>query len=131
MDSKRARPYERLVEGECTVTECLFCKIAGKELDSDIVHESDDIMVFRDINPAAPLHVLAIPKEHVASVDELNRNHAGVLAEILIALSTIADREGTDGGYRIVTNVGPDAGQSVLHLHFHLLGGRPMAWPPG
>ena len=113
------------------MTECLFCKIARKELDSDVVHESDDIMVFRDINPAAPLHVLAIPKEHVASVDELNRNHAGVLAEMLIALSTIADREGTDGGYRIVTNVGPDAGQSVLHLHFHLLGGRAMEWPPG
>ncbi|MGH2702017.1 MAG: histidine triad nucleotide-binding protein [Actinomycetota bacterium] len=113
------------------MTECLFCKIARRELDSDIVHESDDIMVFRDINPAAPLHVLAIPKEHVASVDELNRNHAGVLAEMLIALSTIADREGTDGGYRIVTNVGPDAGQSVLHLHFHLLGGRTMEWPPG
>ncbi|MGH2774489.1 MAG: histidine triad nucleotide-binding protein [Actinomycetota bacterium] len=113
------------------MTECLFCKIARRELDSDIVHESDDIMVFRDINPAAPLHVLAIPKEHMASVDELNRNHAGVLAEMLIALSTIADREGTDGGYRIVTNVGPDAGQSVLHLHFHLLGGRTMEWPPG
>jgi len=131
MDSKHAYPYEHHVERECIVTECLFCKIARKELDSDIVHESDDIMVFRDINPASPLHVLAIPKEHVASVNELNRNHAGVLAEMLIALSTIADREGTDGGYRIVTNVGPDAGQSVLHLHFHLLGGRAMAWPPG
>jgi histidine triad (HIT) family protein len=113
------------------VTDCLFCKIARKELDSDIVHESDNILVFRDINPAAPLHVLAIPKEHVASADELNRNHASVLAEMLIALSTIAGREGSDGGYRIVTNVGPDAGQSVLHLHFHLLGGRHMAWPPG
>ena len=113
------------------MTDCLFCKIARKELDSDVVHESDDILVFRDINPAAPVHVLAIPKEHVVSVDELNRNHAGVLAEMLIALSTIAGREGTDGGYRIVTNVGPDAGQSVLHLHFHLLGGRHMAWPPG
>ena len=113
------------------MTDCLFCKIARQELDSEVVHESENILVFRDINPAAPLHVLAIPKEHVASVNELNRNHAGVLAEIFVALSTIAGREGTDSGYRIVTNVGPDAGQSVFHLHFHLLGGRPMAWPPG
>jgi histidine triad (HIT) family protein len=113
------------------VTDCLFCKIARKELDSDVVHESDSIMVFRDINPGAPLHVLAIPKEHVASVDELNRNHAEVVTEMLIALSTIAEREGLDGGYRIVTNVGPDAGQSVFHLHFHLLGGRDLKWPPG
>lgn len=113
------------------VTDCLFCKIAGKEIDSDVVHDSDDILVFRDINPAAPLHVLAIPKEHMASVDELNRDHAGLLAEIFMALSTIAKREGTGGGYRIVTNVGSDAGQSVFHLHFHLLGGRPMEWPPG
>ncbi len=113
------------------VTDCLFCKIARKEIDSDVVHESDNILVFRDINPAAPLHVLAIPKEHMASVDELNRGHADLLAETFIALSTIAKQEGTGGGYRIVTNVGSDAGQSVFHLHFHLLGGRPMAWPPG
>lgn len=113
------------------VTDCLFCKIAKKELDSDIVHESDNILVFRDINPAAPLHVLAIPKEHLASVNDLNREHAALLSEMFIALSTIAKREGTDAGYRVVTNVGSDAGQSVFHLHLHLLGGRPMEWPPG
>jgi len=113
------------------VTDCLFCKIARKELDSDIVHETDNVLVFRDINPAAPLHVLAIPKEHLASVDELNAGHADLLAEMFVALSTIAEREGTGAGYRVVTNVGPGAGQSVFHLHFHLLGGRPMTWPPG
>jgi len=113
------------------VTDCLFCKIARKEIDADIVHESDNILVFRDINPAAPLHLLAIPKEHMASVDELNRDHAGLLVEIFTALSAIAKQEGSAGGYRIVTNVGSDAGQSVFHLHFHLLGGRPMEWPPG
>jgi histidine triad (HIT) family protein len=113
------------------VTNCLFCKIARKEIDSDIVHETDNLLVFRDINPAAPLHVLAIPKDHLASVDELDAEHAGLLSEIFLALSTIAEREGTRGGYRIVTNVGPDAGQSVFHLHFHLLGGRTMEWPPG
>jgi histidine triad (HIT) family protein len=113
------------------VNDCLFCKIARKELNSDIVHESDNILVFRDINPVAPLHVLAIPKEHLASVNDLNREHAALLSEMFIALSTIAKREGTDTGYRIVTNVGSDAGQSVFHLHLHLLGGRPMEWPPG
>ena len=113
------------------MTDCLFCKIATKELDSEIVHESDNIVVFRDTSPAAPLHVLAIPKEHIASVDELNREHSEVVGEMFIALSTIAEREGVAGGYRIVTNVGPDAGQSVFHLHFHLLGGRYLAWPPG
>ncbi len=113
------------------MTDCLFCKIATKEFDSEIVHESDNVVVFRDINPAAPLHVLAIPKEHIASVDELNREHSPIVGEMLIALSTIAEREGVAGGYRIVTNVGRDAGQSVFHLHFHLLGGRDLAWPPG
>jgi histidine triad (HIT) family protein len=113
------------------VTDCLFCKIANGELDSEVVHESDNIMAFRDINPAAPLHVLAVPKEHITSVDALNRNHAAVVTEMLIALSTIANREGVENGYRIVTNVGADAGQSVFHLHFHLLGGRDMKWPPG
>ncbi|MGH2750415.1 MAG: histidine triad nucleotide-binding protein [Actinomycetota bacterium] len=113
------------------MTDCLFCKIAGKEIDSEVVHESDRILVFRDINPAAPLHVLGIPKEHVPSVDELNREHAPMLVELFIALSTIAEREGVGGAYRIATNVGPDAGQSVFHLHFHLLGGREFSWPPG
>jgi histidine triad (HIT) family protein len=113
------------------VTDCLFCKIARKELDSEIVHETDNVLVFRDINPAAPLHVLAIPKEHLESVDELNAGHADLLAEMFMALSTIAEAEGTGTGYRVVTNVGPGAGQSVFHLHFHLLGGRPMTWPPG
>jgi histidine triad (HIT) family protein len=113
------------------VTDCLFCKIARKELDSEIVHETDNVLVFRDINPAAPLHVLAIPKEHLESVDELNADHADLLAEMFMALSTIAEREGSGTGYRVVTNVGPGAGQSVFHLHLHLLGGRPMTWPPG
>ena len=113
------------------VTDCLFCKIARKELDSEIVHETDNVLVFRDINPAAPLHVLAIPKEHLESVDELNADHADLLAEMFMALSTIAEREGSGTGYRVVTNVGPGAGQSVFHLHLHLLGGRPLTWPPG
>lgn len=113
------------------MADCLFCKIAAKELDSEIVHESDTILVFKDINPAAPLHVLTIPKHHVESVADLTREDGEVLAEMFSAMTSIAQREGLEGGYRIVTNRGPDAGQSVHHLHFHLLGGRAMAWPPG
>ena len=113
------------------MADCLFCKIVGHELDSDIVVESDDIVVFRDINPKAPLHVLAIPKEHLTSVRELTEEHGDVLAELFMTMSDIAHKEGLERGYRIVTNVGPDAGQSVDHLHFHLLGGRFLEWPPG
>lgn len=110
--------------------DCLFCKIAAKELDSDIVSESDLVVAFRDINPAAPTHVLLIPKDHIVSARELNREHGDVVAEIFETAARIASDEGLDD-YRIVTNVGPGAGQSVLHLHLHLLGGRSMSWPPG
>jgi histidine triad (HIT) family protein len=113
------------------MADCLFCKIASKELDSEIVFESDDVLAFKDINPAAPVHVLVIPKEHVASAQELTADHASTLAEIFRAISSIAAEHGVENGYRVVTNVGRDAGQSVFHLHFHLIGGREMSWPPG
>jgi histidine triad (HIT) family protein len=109
----------------------MFCKIAAKELESDIVAESDRVMAFRDINPAGPTHVLVVPKRHVSSAADLSQQDAGILAEMFSTINSIADQEGLEGGYRIVTNVGPDAGQSVHHLHFHLIGGRPMSWPPG
>ena len=113
------------------MTDCLFCKIARKELDAEIVMESDDVLAFRDINPAAPTHVLVIPKRHIASARDINAEDGEMLGRMFSALNTIAADEGLEGGYRIVTNVGPDAGQSVPHLHFHLLGARSMAWPPG
>jgi histidine triad (HIT) family protein len=113
------------------VADCLFCKIAGKEIDSDIVFESDRVVAFRDINPAAPTHILVIPRRHVESVRDLTSDDADELAEIMTTVTSLADQEGLERGYRIVTNVGYDAGQSVHHLHFHLLGGRGMSWPPG
>jgi histidine triad (HIT) family protein len=114
------------------MAECLFCRIAGREIPADIVHESDNVLAFRDVNPQAPVHILFIPKEHVESVRELGESHNGMLGEIIGGAAQIARAEGVDeGGWRLVTNVGPDAGQSVPHLHFHLLGGRRMAWPPG
>lgn len=113
-------------------TSCLFCRIAAREIPADIVRESDGVVAFRDVNPQAPTHILLIPKEHVASVAELGDHHGDVLADIMQAASQLARAEGiAESGWRLVANVGPDAGQAVFHLHFHLLGGRQMGWPPG
>lgn len=112
--------------------DCLFCRIASKEIEADVVHASDEVVAFRDINPQAPTHILIIPKEHVESARALRDRHGEMLAEILQVAAHLAKADGIDrSGWRLVTNVGPDAGQSVRHIHFHLLGGRPMAWPPG
>ena len=113
------------------MSDCLFCKIAAKELGSEIVRESDSVLAFKDINPAASTHVLVIPKRHIDSAADLTAADGDLLAEIFETISAIASDASLDGGFRIVTNVGPDAGQSVGHLHFHLIGGRQMAWPPG
>ncbi len=111
---------------------CLFCGIAAKEVEADVVHSSDNVVAFRDIRPAAPTHILLIPKEHIPSVRELTEEHAGLLAETMRTAAHLAEAEGIDdSGWRLVTNVGDDAGQSVHHLHWHLLGGRGMSWPPG
>jgi histidine triad (HIT) family protein len=113
-------------------TTCIFCKIAAREIPSEIVRESDRIVAFRDSDPKAPTHILLIPKEHIASIAEVTDDHGAMLADIAQAATQLARADGIDeGGWRLVTNVGPDAGQSVLHLHFHLLGGRAMHWPPG
>lgn len=112
--------------------ECVFCKIAAREIPAEILHESDTVVAFRDLNPKAPVHILLIPKEHIVSVDQIESRHGGVLADLVQAATHLAKAEGiAESGWRLVANVGPDAGQSVFHLHFHLLGGREMAWPPG
>jgi histidine triad (HIT) family protein len=111
---------------------CLFCKIAAREIPADIVRESDRLVAFRDTNPQAPTHILIIPKEHVRSIAEIEERHGDMLADVAQAATQLAHAEGIhESGWRLVTTVGPGAGQSVFHLHFHLLGGRPMAWPPG
>ncbi|MGZ5297394.1 MAG: histidine triad nucleotide-binding protein [Actinomycetota bacterium] len=111
---------------------CIFCKIAVREIPADILHESDTVVAFRDANPQAPVHILLIPKEHILSAAQVEDKHGGLLAGLVQVASHLADAEGISaGGWRLVTNVGPDAGQSVFHLHFHLLGGRGMTWPPG
>lgn len=112
---------------------CLFCKIVAGEIPSDRVYENALVIVFRDITPRAPTHVLAIPRRHIQSIHALTDEPRDreVLAALFAALRRIADRAGLGDGYRVVTNVGPASGQSVPHLHMHLLGGRSMSWPPG
>ena len=111
--------------------ECLFCRIVAGEIPSDRVHEDDDVVAFRDINPQAPTHVLVIPRRHIADAHGLSAADAPILARLFEVTNRLADEASLVNGYRIVTNVGADAGQTVFHLHFHLLGGRPMGWPPG
>ena len=109
--------------------DCIFCRIAAGEIPADIVLENEEVVAFRDTNPQAPTHVLVIPRRHVASAHELD--DPALTASLFGAMRQIADAEGLGEGYRIVTNVGAAAGQSVAHLHFHLLGGRSLSWPPG
>ena len=111
--------------------DCLFCKIVAGTIPSDKVLETDEVLSFRDINPEAPTHVLVIPKRHVASIHELREADADEEAKLFDAIRKVAEQEGVGDGYRVVTNVGTTAGQSVFHLHFHVLGGRPLTWPPG
>ena len=113
-------------------SDCIFCRIAVREIPADIVHESQTVVAFRDLNPQAPVHLLLIPKEHIASVAEIEDRHGDVLTDLMQAATHLAKAEGiADGGWRLLSNVGADGGQTVFHLHFHLLGGRPMTWPPG
>jgi len=111
--------------------DCLFCQIVARELDADVVHETETTLAFRDINPVAPVHVLVIPKRHVASSQELGSPDAELLGELFEAIKTVAEDADVNAGYRLVTNVGAAAGQTVAHLHFHVIGGRGLSWPPG
>ncbi|MBQ8764634.1 MAG: histidine triad nucleotide-binding protein [Clostridia bacterium] len=112
--------------------DCLFCKIIKGEIPSAKVYEDDKVYAFRDIEPQAPVHILIIPKEHIASANELTEENASIVGHIFAVAAKIAKEEGiAEGGYRIVNNCGQDGGQTVGHLHFHMLGGRSLAWPPG
>jgi histidine triad (HIT) family protein len=110
---------------------CLFCKIVGGEIPSKKVFEDDLTYAFRDINPQAPTHVLVVPRKHIASLDEACEEDEGLIGHLHLVAARIADREGVTGGFRTVVNTGPDGGQTVDHVHVHLLGGRAMHWPPG
>ena len=112
--------------------DCLFCKIINKEIPSDIVYEDDDVLAFNDIDPKAPVHVLVIPKKHIASLNELTEADGALLMKIMLVIQKIAqDKNIAESGYSVVNNCGEQGGQTVGHLHFHLLGGREMLWPAG
>jgi len=111
---------------------CLFCRIIAGEIPSDSVHEDELVLAFNDINPVAPVHQLIIPKRHIDSVADLSETDAELLGRLFAVTAELARKaQLPETGYRVVTNVGDDGGQSVPHLHFHLIGGRGMAWPPG
>ncbi|MBI3649132.1 MAG: histidine triad nucleotide-binding protein [Actinobacteria bacterium] len=110
---------------------CVFCKIVAREAPAEILHSTESVMAFRDANPQAPTHLLIVPKEHIDSIDGLSDAHADLLAHMFQAANHLAKTEGLEEGWRLVSNVGPAGGQTVYHLHFHLLGGRRMTWPPG
>lgn len=111
---------------------CIFCKIAAKEIPSNVVYEDDKMIVFHDISPAAPVHVLAIPKKHIDSVLALTAEDESLMGHMMRVMANVAADLGVDEkGFRIVTNTKEDGGQTVNHLHFHLIGGRSMQWPPG
>jgi histidine triad (HIT) family protein len=122
-------------EGEEVATEtegCIFCRIAEGDAPADVVHATDRVVAFRDTNPRAPVHVLLIPREHIPSLRFVKEDHAGMLADLMVSAAHVARAEGLEHrGWRVVSNVGAEGGQTVPHLHFHLLGGRQMRWPPG
>lgn len=111
--------------------DCIFCKIAAGEIPSTKAYEDDTVLAFYDLEPQAPVHILIIPKEHITSVAELNEGNSAVVSHIFEVAAKIAKEKGLDNGYRIVTNTGECAGQTVKHLHFHLMGGRDFGWPAG
>ncbi|MGD2074202.1 MAG: histidine triad nucleotide-binding protein [Gammaproteobacteria bacterium] len=114
------------------MTDCLFCKMVSGEIEPDKVYEDEAVLAFRDIDPQAPTHVLVVPKEHVSTLNELDRDSAGLIGKMMLAATEVAKREGiAEPGYRTVLNCNEQGGQSVFHIHLHLLGGRRMRWPPG
>ncbi len=112
--------------------DCLFCKIVNEEMDADVVYRDDDVVAFRDINPQAPTHVLVVPRKHVATINDLESDDAATVGALFLAAKEIAAAEGlAANGYRVTMNCMEGAGQSVFHIHLHVLGGRSFSWPPG
>lgn len=110
---------------------CLFCKIVAREIPSQIIYEDEHALAFRDVRPVAPTHALVIPKKHIVALADTTDDDDALLGKLLVAARKVAKQEGLSNGFRLVINNGPDAGQSVFHVHLHVLGGRQLTWPPG
>jgi histidine triad (HIT) family protein len=114
------------------MTDCLFCGIVAEKVKANVVFKNDYVVVFKDINPKAPVHLLIIPRKHIAGVLDIEPEDSAIIGEIFQVAARLARDHGiAESGFRVTVNSGPDAGQSVFHLHYHLLGGRQMTWPPG
>lgn len=114
------------------MTDCLFCKMVSGDITPDTVYEDEDVLAFRDINPQAPMHVLVVPKQHVSTLNDLDADNSALIGKMMMAAARIAQQEGfAEQGYRTVMNCNDYGGQTVFHIHLHLLGGRVMHWPPG
>ena len=112
--------------------DCIFCKISAGDIDADIVYQSEELVGFRDLNPQAPTHVLIIPRRHISTINDIIESDAQVIGQLFVAAKEIAAQEGiSEPGYRVTMNCNAGAGQSVFHVHLHLLGGRQFTWPPG
>ncbi|HHM04902.1 MAG TPA: histidine triad nucleotide-binding protein [Gammaproteobacteria bacterium] len=114
------------------MSDCLFCKMVAGEIKPDVVYEDDDVLAFKDINPQAPVHVLVVPKQHIATLNDLKLEHGPLVGRLYLAAKRVAEEQGiATEGYRTLINCNEAAGQTVFHLHLHVLGGRRMGWPPG
>ena len=115
-----------------TNPDCLFCKIAAGDIDAVIAYQTDQVVAFQDLNPQAPTHILVIPRKHIATINDIDASDAEVIGQLFVAAKEIAAKEGfAEPGYRLVMNCNAGAGQTVFHVHLHLLGGRQFSWPPG
>lgn len=114
------------------MSDCLFCKIVAKQIPAKVIYEDELVIAFRDINPQAPVHVLIIPRQHISTINEVQDSHASLVGHMIVSGQQLAKAEGiAEDGYRLVMNCNEDGGQTVFHIHLHLLGGRGMRWPPG
>ncbi len=114
------------------MTDCLFCKVRDGEIPADIVFENDDVVAFNDVNPQAPVHILIIPRQHISTINDVEDSDELIMGKLFSAAKIIAHQKGvSDDGYRLVANCNEKAGQTVFHIHMHLLAGRAMTWPPG
>lgn len=112
--------------------DCLFCKIINREIPAEIVYEDEQVLVFKDINPMAPVHLVIIPKKHIPTLADMDENDTLLIGRVQLTAARLAVEMGlNDGGFRLVSNCGRDGGQTVMHIHYHLLAGRPFTWPPG